>query len=91
MRLTVSMIFLGVGLFFWIWGTLRLPGRKSLLWKLHALGIADTLGSILIIIGLMVRSPEYWPALLLSLVSILFWGTMLGFILARGAGSRRSP
>ncbi len=89
MRLTVSLIFSGIGLFFWIWGTLWLPGRKTLLWKIHALGISDSLGSALIIIGLLIRSPENWAALTLALISVIFWGTSFGFVIARGTGSRR--
>lgn len=90
MRLIVSMILLSLGVVFWLWGTLWLPTRKSLLWKLHALGVADTLGSALIVTGLLVRSPDNWPALTLALISILFWGTMLCFVLARGVGEQRS-
>ena len=91
MRLTLSMVLLGLGGFFWIWGTAWLLGKRSLWWKIHALGVADTLGSALIAAGLLVRFPEHWAALLLALFFILFWGTMLSFVLARGASSRRTP
>ena len=91
MRLTLSMTLLGIGAFFWLWGTIWLMSRKSLLYKIHALGVADTLGSTLIVIGLLIKTPEHWATLLLALSFVLFWGTMISFVLARGASSRRVP
>lgn len=90
MRLTAAAILMGLGAALWIWGTAWLPGRRDLFWKLHALGVADTLGSALVVTGLLVRAPEQWPALTLALVSLIFWGTAIGYVLARGAYGRRS-
>lgn len=88
MRLTISMILMALGAALWLWGTAWLPGRRDLFWKLHALGVADTLGSALVVAGLLVRAPNQWPALTLALVSLIFWGTAIGYVLARGAYGR---
>ncbi|MFC1762419.1 monovalent cation/H(+) antiporter subunit G [Planctomycetota bacterium] len=83
MRLMTGAILIGLGVFLWFWGAWHLAGKKSYLWKIHALGIADMIGSLFILAGLLVRSLEYWPHLLLAMGSIGFWGTALSFILAR--------
>ncbi|MFP4031051.1 MAG: monovalent cation/H(+) antiporter subunit G [Desulfococcaceae bacterium] len=89
MRLTAAAILMGLGAILCLWGTLWLPGRKDLFWKVHALGVADTLGLALVVAGLLVRAPDQWPALTLALVSLVFWGTAIGYVLARGAYGRR--
>ncbi|MCK8600362.1 monovalent cation/H(+) antiporter subunit G [Desulfoferrobacter suflitae] len=88
MRLIMGTAMVAVGVLFWLWGTAKLPGNKSYLWKLHALGISDTLGSLFIVVGLLLRSPAQWHNLLLPLGSILFWGVMLAFILAKSVARR---
>ena len=49
----VSYFFIGIGIFFWFWGTFPLMGKRAVLYKLHTLSVADTLGSILIVFGLL--------------------------------------
>jgi multicomponent Na+:H+ antiporter subunit G len=71
-----------VGLVFWFWGTSHLLGKRSVLFKLHSLSVADTLGSISIIIGLLLKIPLEWPLLLLAILSLALWNTMLGYVLA---------
>lgn len=78
----LSYAFLGVGLFFWFWGTLPLLSGRSVLFKLHALSVADTLGSMLIIVGLLLKIPQEWPLLLLALLALTIWNTILGYVLA---------
>lgn len=73
---------IGVGIFFWFWGTLPILGKRSVLFKLHSLSIADTLGSILIICGLLLKIPAEWPLLLLAILTLGIWNTMLGYVLA---------
>ncbi len=73
---------MGIGLFFWFWGTVPLLGDRSLLFKLHSLSIADTLGSMSIILGLLLKIPREWPLLLLALISLAIWNTILGYVLA---------
>ena len=79
----VGMVLVGVGVFLWFWGGWRLSGTKSFLWKIHALSVSDTIGSLFILTGLLVRSFDFWPHLLLAMASVAFWGTALSFVLAR--------
>ncbi|WP_026732286.1 monovalent cation/H(+) antiporter subunit G [Fischerella sp. PCC 9605] len=73
---------IGLGIFFWFWGTFPLLGKRSVLFKLHSLSVADTLGSINIVIGLLLRIPSEWPLLILAIISLAIWNTMLGYVLA---------
>jgi multicomponent Na+:H+ antiporter subunit G len=77
-----SYICIGIGIFFWFWGTSHLVSNRSVLFKLHGLSVADTLGSILIIIGLLLKIPSEWPLLILGIISLAIWNTMLGYVLA---------
>jgi multicomponent Na+:H+ antiporter subunit G len=78
----LSYICIGIGIFFWYWGTSHLLGRRSILFKLHGLSVADTLGSMSIVIGLLLRIPSEWPLLILALISLAIWNTVLGYVLA---------
>jgi multicomponent Na+:H+ antiporter subunit G len=73
---------IGVGIFFWFWGTFPLLGERSVLFKLHALSVSDTLGSMSITIGLLLQIPREWPLILLALISLAIWNTILGYVLA---------
>lgn len=78
----VSYICIGVGIFFWFWGTFPLLGKRSVLFKLHSLSVADTLGSMSIIFGLLLKIPSEWSLLILALISLAIWNTALGYVLA---------
>jgi len=78
----LSYICIGVGIIFWFWGTLPLIGDRSVLFKLHSLSVADTLGSMGIIVGLLLKIPQEWPLLILALISLAIWNTVLGYVLA---------
>lgn len=78
----LSYFCLGLGLVFWFWGTWPLLGHRSVLFKLHSLSVSDTLGSMSIIVGLLLRIPEEWPLLVLALISLSIWNTVLGYVLA---------
>ncbi|KAM3100521.1 monovalent cation/H(+) antiporter subunit G [Phormidesmis sp. 146-12] len=78
----LSYFCIAVGLFFWFWGTFPLLGKRSILFKLHSLSVADTLGSMSIVVGLLLKIPENWSLLLLALISLAMWNTMLGYVLA---------
>lgn len=78
----LSYCLIGIGLFFWIWGTPILLSRRSVLFKLHNLSVSDTLGSINIILGLLLRRPSELPLLILAILSLALWNTMLGYVLA---------
>ncbi len=73
---------IGVGIFFWFWGTFPLLGERSVLFKLHALSVSDTLGSMSITIGLLLQIPREWPLIMLALISLAIWNTILGYVLA---------
>lgn len=78
----LSYICIGVGIVFWFWGTSCLLGKRSVLFKLHSLSVADTLGSIAIVVGLLLKIPSEWPLLILAILSLAIWDTMLGYVLA---------
>ena len=71
-----------IGIIFWFWGTFPLIGKRSVLFKLHSLSVADTLGSMSIVVGLLLKIPGEWPLLLLALITLAIWNTVLGYVLA---------
>lgn len=82
MALILSNLLLFMGLAFWLWGTLPIVNRKhSIFYKLHTLTVADSVGSILILIALVLRSPQYWPLFLVTAISLSLWNTILSYIL----------
>lgn len=78
----LGYICIGLGIVFWFWGTFPLLGKRSVLFKLHSLSVADTLGSMSIIFGLLLKIPSEWSLLLLALISLVIWNTVLGYVLA---------
>lgn len=78
----LSYTCIGIGIVFWFWGTSYLLVRRSVLYKLHTLSVADTLGSIAIIVGLLLKIPSEWPFLILAIIYLAIWNTMLGYVLA---------
>ena len=44
-----SLLLIGGGFVFWLFGAIWLLTDRSLLWKLHGMTVSDTLGSILIV------------------------------------------
>lgn len=84
----LSYICIAIGVFFWFWGTAHLLGKRSVLYKLHGLSVADTLGSMAIIFGLLLKVPQNWPLLLLAIISLAIWNTMLGYVLAYTSSDR---
>lgn len=57
-------------------------GDRTVLFKLHALSVSDTLGSMAIVVGLLFQIPREWPLLVLALISLCIWNTVLGYVLA---------
>ena len=78
----LSFILIGIGIIFGVWGTVPLIGRRSVLFKLHSLSVSDTLGSMSIILGLLLKIPPKWPLFLLAIISLAIWNTVLGYVLA---------
>ena len=71
-----------LGIIFWFWGTLPLLGHRSVLFKLHSLSVSDTLGSMSIVVGLLLKIPGEWPLLVLAIITLAIWNTVLGYVLA---------
>jgi multicomponent Na+:H+ antiporter subunit G len=78
----LSYFCIGVGIVFWFWGTSHLLKRRSVLFKVHSISVADTLGSMIIVVGLLLKIPSEWPLLILAIISLAIWNTMLGYVLA---------
>ena len=78
--LSYGLIFMGI--IFWFWGTFPLIGERSVLFKLHSLSVADTLGSMSIVVGLLLKIPNEWPLLLLAIITLAIWNTVLGYVIA---------
>ncbi|MFM7634357.1 MAG: monovalent cation/H(+) antiporter subunit G [Cyanobacteriota bacterium] len=85
----LSLALLVGGLVLWFWGTWPLLGRQSYLIKLHKLSVADTLGSALMLLGLLLRIPQQWPLLCLGLLGLVLWNTIFGYVLASCSLSRQ--
>lgn len=83
MRLILSTVLIVIGVFLWFWGSVQLSGKRRYLWKIHALGAADTIGTLFILVGSLVYSLENWPHVLLAMSAVIFWGTAFSFVLAR--------
>ena len=78
----VSYAILFIGLFFWTWGTFPILNREhSIFYKLHTLTVSDSVGSLLIILSLLIRVPQYWPLLFVAAVSLALWNTISSYIL----------
>ena len=85
MKITIDILSYGlmiIGIIFWFWGTLPLIGKRSVLFKLHSLSVADTLGSMSIVVGLLVKIPSEWSLLLLAIITLAIWNTVLGYVIA---------
>lgn len=87
----VSNLCLVGGMVFWFWGTTQLLTRRSVLFKLHGLSVSDTLGSLAIVFGLLLKIPNEWPLLILAMICLAVWNTMLGYVLAYCSTSGDQP
>jgi multicomponent Na+:H+ antiporter subunit G len=77
------------GLFLWFWGSWPLLENRPLLVRLHKLTVADALGSMLILLGLLIQRPQWWPLFGLAMLGVLLWSTIFGYVVA--AGSHKRP
>ena len=78
----ISYSLMVIGVIFWFWGTLPIIGNRSVLFKLHSLSVADTLGSMAIVVGLLLRIPSEWSLLVLAIITLAIWNTVLGYVMA---------
>ena len=71
-----------VGLIFWLWGTLPIVNREhSIFYKLHTLTVSDSVGSLLILLALLIRAPQYWPIFVVTAISLSLWNTVFSYII----------
>ena len=79
----VSYITIIIGVILWFWGTVPILNKKhSLYYKLHTLTVADTVGSVLIIVGLLIRNYENWAILSIATISLILCNTFFSYLLA---------
>ena len=78
----LSLAILFVGLIFWLWGTLPILNREhSIFYKLHTLTVSDSVGSLLILLSLLIRAPQYWPIFVVTAISLSLWNTVFSYII----------
>jgi len=78
----LSLAILFVGLIFWLWGTLPIVNREhSIFYKLHTLTVSDSVGSLLILLALLIRAPQYWPIFVVTAISLSLWNTVFSYII----------
>jgi multicomponent Na+:H+ antiporter subunit G len=78
----LSFVILFVGLIFWLWGTLPIVNREhSIFYKLHILTVSDSVGSLLILLALLIRAPQYWPIFVVTAISLSLWNTVFSYII----------
>ena len=83
LQLISSHLLISIGLILWFWGTTPLLNKShNLLYKLHMLTVSDTVGSVLIISGLLVFAPNQWPILSVVTISFVLWNTIFSYLFA---------
>lgn len=83
----ISLILIILGLVLTFYGTVGILVCRSLQ-KLHYMGISDTLGSVLIILGIMMQWKEATGVLSVTVVLLLILGPIVSHIIARGMINR---
>lgn len=79
----ISYILIVFGNLLWFWGTVPiLNKRHSIFYKLHTLTVSDTVGSIFIVIGLLLRDYDHWAILSVATVSLVLWNTFFSYLIA---------
>lgn len=71
----VSIVFLAGGCFFILVGALGLVRFPDFYTRIHAAGVTDTLGSWLVIIGLILQSPSVLVAIKLLIIALFIFFT----------------
>ena len=85
----LSLLFLMAGLFLWFWGSWPPLEVRPLLERLHKLTVSDSLGSLLMLLGLQIRRPDWWPLYGLAMLGLMLWNTIFGYVVARGVHQSR--
>ena len=87
--MVLSYLLIIIGLALWLWGTIPILNMKySIFYKLHTLTVSDTVGSILIIIGLLMRDISHWAILTIASISLMLWNTFFSYLLAKVSDER---
>jgi len=86
----ISLVFLLVGAFFFLAGTVGLLRFPDVYTRLHALTKADNVGLGLVVIGLAIQAPSWAVAgkLLLIWLLVLLAGASVSHLISRGALQR---
>ena len=80
----ISYALIIFGIILWFWGTIPILNRRhSLFYKLHTLTVSDTVGSILIIVGLLIRNSDHWAILSIATISLVLWNTFFSYLIAQ--------
>ena len=80
----MSTILVVAGTFLWLLGTWRLIRTRDFMVKLHFLGISDTLGSLLIMLGCLLKKPSASMYIVVGMGALVIWGTFLPHVMAKG-------
>jgi len=83
----ISLTLVVLGLILTFYGTVGILVCHSLQ-KLHYMGISDTLGSVLIILGIMMEWKQATAMLSAAIVLLLILGPIVSHIIARGMINR---
>ncbi|TDX11094.1 MULTISPECIES: monovalent cation/H(+) antiporter subunit G [Petrotoga] len=78
----IANILMGIGIIFLLSGTLGLFTMEDFYSKIQAIGIADTVGIISVIISLMLKYPENMGRLLILFIIILVLNPAISSIIA---------
>jgi multicomponent Na+:H+ antiporter subunit G len=78
----IANILMGIGIVFLFAGTLGLFTMEDFYSKIQAIGIADTVGIISVIISLMLKYPENMARLLILSIIILVLNPAISSIIA---------
>jgi len=80
----LSDFLLVTGMILMVWGTLWLLKPIVIHTLLHPLGVSDTLGAFLVVLGLCFRHPRHVIPLGVAALALLIWGPLVTYVIARG-------
>lgn len=75
LRDIASAIIIAIGLFFVVVGAIGVVRLPDFYTRLHGAGVTDTLGAELVLLGLIIRSPDVLTALKLGVIVIFLFIT----------------
>jgi len=78
----IADLLMGIGIIFLFVGTLGLFTMEDFYSKVQAIGVADTVGTISVVISLMLKYPEHMARLLILSIIILILNPAISSIIA---------